>query len=239
MPNTHFQFKQFRIDQAKSGMKVTTDGCLFGAWVSDQMKNSQVRQVLDIGTGTGLLTLMLAQNTTALFTAVEYHSLAFEEAILNISQSPWNERITVHHCPIQDFQSDTAFDLIICNPPFFHQNKKGEQGHRNTAIHSDSLSIPDLVLSISRLLEETGVAYVMYPPHEMHLFEAEAQKMGIYPSAALHVRDNPEGAELRKMVGFSREMKPVAEEHLCIKNASGAYSSEFVHLLKDYYLHLD
>jgi len=239
MPNTHFQFKQFRIEQARSGMKVTTDGCLFGAWVADQVKENSVHSVLDIGAGTGILTLMLAQKIAAHFEAVECNELAFEEATQNAAQSPWLDRITVHQGTIQAFQQEARFDLIICNPPFFHQNKKGTQTHRNTAIHNDTLSIADLAESIDRLLSVNGTAFVMYPVHEMRAFTAEAQKRGLQPCSTLLVRDNPKGAALRMMCGFSKEVKPVLEDQLIIKTASGEYSRAFVRLLKDYYLYLD
>jgi tRNA1Val (adenine37-N6)-methyltransferase len=239
MPNSHFQFKQFRIDQAKSGMKVTTDGCLFGAWVADQAKGETHQRALDIGTGTGLLSLMLAQQLDGRFDAVESNELAFEEAKQNVANSPWSVRISVHLGTIQAFHSEAPFDLIICNPPFFHQNLKGVLPHRNAAIHSDLLSANDLAETIDRQLSSSGLAFVMYPAHEMQVFSEIVLKMGIHPYITLRVKDNPTGEVIRMMCGFSREEKPMTDQELIIKTASGVYGREFTQLLSPYYLYLD
>ncbi len=220
-------------------MKVTTDGCLFGAWLADQVKGETYQRVLDIGTGTGLLSLMLAQQIAARFDAVEYSELAFEEAKQNVANSPWSARISVHQGTIQAFQPDAPFDLIICNPPFFHQNQKGTHAHRNAAIHSDTLPSGELAHAIDRLLSPTGVAFVMYPAHEMQVFSGEVQKIGMRPYTTLHVKDNPKGEVIRVMCGFSRVDQPPIDDQLIIKTASGEYSRAFTRLLADYYLYLE
>ncbi|MEM9340902.1 MAG: methyltransferase, partial [Bacteroidota bacterium] len=166
MPNTYFQFKKFRIDQVRSGMKVTTDSCLFGAWIANHIKkhHPEPSKVLDIGTGTGLLALMMGQVTqNTRIDAIEMNEESFCEAKENFENSKWSDRLAAYHTSIQNFQPQEKYDLIICNPPFFKDNLKGAKRNKNQAIHNDSLSIDDLSKGINELLTRDGSAYVMYP----------------------------------------------------------------------------
>ena len=120
MGNNYFQFKQFRIEQEKSAMKVGTDGILLGAWVNI----SKVKSILDIGTGTGLIALMLAQRCDANITGIEIESSAAEEALENANNTPWKNRLTIQNISLQEFSttSKNKFDLIVSNPPFFEKS---------------------------------------------------------------------------------------------------------------------
>lgn len=238
MSNTHFQFKQFLIRQASATLKVTTDGCLMGAWVAYTEKTDKVLKVLDIGTGTGLLTLMLAQQLPqATFTALEPHVPAAEEAAENFRLSPWGNLCLVMPVTVQDFQPNDIFDLIVCNPPFFSQNLKSQSPDRNAALHNDTLSFADLAQAIHRLLAPQGKAYVMYPPAEMGQFASIAQDLGLFLTAELAVSDRPSSGIIRKIGCFERSAHKAPSEHLVIKEGND-YSPAFVSLLKDYYLHL-
>ena len=154
MPNDYFQFKQFTIWQDQTAMKVGTDGVLLGAW----SRAAQTGSILDIGTGTGLLALMMAQRTPARVTieGIEIAEKAYQQAKENIKNSPWHKRICLYHQSYQDFYSQyqKAFDLIITNPPFFDNSLQGEQTDRNLARHSHSLSIQDLLQEVSRQLKK-------------------------------------------------------------------------------------
>ena len=119
MSNNYFQFKQFTIHQDKCAMKVCTDACLFGAFVANEIQDKTINHILDIGAGTGLLSLMLAQKSNAAIDAVEIDKSTYEQAEENISQSSWKEKITVYNSGIADFYSNYKYDLIISNPPFF------------------------------------------------------------------------------------------------------------------------
>ena len=172
MPNAYFQFQQFKIDQAKSGMKVTTDACLFGAWVASEIsRQDDPNRILDIGTGTGLLSLMLAQRTKhSIIDAVEINELAFEEAQSNFKQSDWKERLNVYQSAIQNFVSDHKYDIIISNPPFFAQSQKGLSESKNQALHASDLLAEELLISIGKFLTENGSFYLLFPEREMDQF---------------------------------------------------------------------
>ena len=163
--NTFFQFKQFRIDQGQTAMKVTTEGCLFGAWVASQVQNA--KSVLDIGSGTGLLSLMLAQKLQdAQIHGVELNEDAAPQADQNFKESPWGERLFIHQQKIQEFQDTQKFDLIISNPPFFKQSLNSPDANVNLARHDDSMSQQDLIKAIKLNLNQEGLAFILYPERE-------------------------------------------------------------------------
>ena len=238
MPNTYFQFKQFRIEQALSGMKVTTDGCLFGAWVADWIKKQkdQPGRILDVGTGTGLLTLMLAQVTkNCRIDAIEINRAAYEEAKENFSNSPWADRLGIFHTSVQQFETNQPYDLIICNPPFFKDNLKGRMSDKNQAIHSDSLPVEELAAGINRSLAENGVAFVMYPEWEATAFAGQ-MKLGWHLQQKLTVFHREGAKPLRVITAFGKKQSQTNETSLIIRETEGSYSKDFSRLLDSYYL---
>ncbi len=238
MPNTYFQFQQFRIDQEKSGMKVTTDACLFGAWVADQIKRaSEPGKVLDIGTGTGLLALMLAQVTKeSQIDVVEINDQAFKEANSNFKHTNWRGRLNIFHQPIQDFFTTTKYDLIICNPPFFQNSMEGQVQHKNQALHSTSLSMKELVQRVTKLLSSKGRFYVLYPEKEMVDFIALLKKSGLHLLHSVKVRNEARKPIFRRMCAFSFDSSSALTHELIIRRDDGKYTEDFWELLKDYYL---
>ena len=239
MPNTYFQFKQFRIEQAQSGMKVTTDGCLFGAWVADWIKQQafEPRRILDIGTGTGLLSLMLAQVTSNTeIDAIEINESAYDEASANFSASPWFDRFNISHRSIQDFKNEQPYDLIICNPPFFKDNLKGNQTNKNQAVHSDTLSIEELVAGIDQLLDNDGIAFVMYPQWESGKFTKQMERLGFHQQHQLTVSHQKDAQPLRVIASYQKQATTLNETSLIIRETDGSYSHDFSRLLHSYYL---
>ena len=235
MPNSYFQFKHFRIDQDLCGMKVTTDGCFMGAVVPVE----EGMKVLDIGTGTGLLSLMLAQRADIQIHAVEIDKKAFEQAKSNFQVSPWSERIEVYNSPLQSFESTTQYELIICNPPFFKASQKGQQENKNKALHAQHLSMEDLAIHAKRLLAPEAAFWVMYPAQEMNEFIAIAQNQGFSPESAFILRNTPNSPVFRKIVKFTfNETDTDLVSEIAIRNVKGEYTDSFNALLKDYYLHL-
>lgn len=244
MANTYFSFKQFNIQQDRCAMKVTTDACLFGAWASQCIKElvKEKGMLLDIGSGTGLLSLMIAQQHPALqFTAVEIDKDAVEQARENIQASPWENRITVIHEDINQFTAQLPFDLIISNPPFYQDDLRSPHEKKNRAHHDASLLVPELLKSIQSHLSEEGHYFLMMP------FRRKQELMQLLKDHQLHAEQivliSPaEKKEFsRVFVCGQKERNDIAkttEKELVIAMEDGSYSETFKVLLKPYYLFL-
>lgn len=217
-------------------MKVTTDACLFGALVAEIESKHTHQNILDIGTGTGLLTLMLAQKVSGIFDAVEVNSEAFEEANHNFNRSGWKENILIHHCPIQEFERPNSYDLIICNPPFFSNHPKGTQVGKAQAMHDESLNLLDLASVLNRLLSPTGRAYIMYPAYEMSQFVQTLPPLHFETVAK--IRNQPDTKVIREVMMASGSEIQSDTEDIYIYERGRNYSERFQMLLKDYYLYL-
>lgn len=243
MSNNYFQFKQFRVEQGDTAMKVCTDSCIFGACIEAK---SQVQSVLDIGTGTGLLSLMLAQRITnrlqVAIDAVEIDKAAYKQATQNINNSPWSSQIKVHHAAIQQYAQNCGqpYDLIISNPPFFENHLKANHTNQNLALHSKSLSFDELLIAIDQLLAAEGTLAILLPVYQMQVFAEKARLKKLYINQQLLVHNNPKKRDFRMICHFSRnnDQKKYAEKELYIRNAQNDYTEAFVNLLKAYYLHL-
>ncbi|MEO9474948.1 MAG: methyltransferase [Cyclobacteriaceae bacterium] len=236
MPNNYFQFKEFRILQGKCAMKVTTEGCLFGAMIAPIKPG----RFLDIGTGTGLLSLMLAQKSAgSVIDAVEIDTLAAEQACTNFEASPWSERLRCLQTPIQHFLAPEKYDLIVSNPPFFKESLKGSSNPKNVAKHEQSLDQADLIAGIDRLLAEEGRFWVLYPPLEAERFADLARDLGYKKITCIHVYDKPGSKMIRVVLQFTKESDGECNpQDFYIKTDSEGYSMGFASLLAPYYLHL-
>lgn len=235
--NNYFRFKQFTVYQDRCAMKVCTDACLFGAWVNNHIQHTPVTHALDIGCGTGLLSLMLAQHTHMLIDAVEIDKDAYEQAQVNINDSPWRNRLQVHHADIRSVILDKKFGLIISNPPFFENNLKSPDAKRNLALHSDQLALHELIHIVGSFLETGGTLALLLPFHRRQVCIETAQQYGLFLNREAMVRQTEQHDFFRVMLCFSSvETDPISES-MTIRQ-SGAYSAEFVSLLKPYYLYL-
>ena len=213
-------------------MKVTTDACILGAYTEVQ----GVKSVLDIGTGTGLLSLMLAQRSKAKIDAIEIDENAYNQAITNANQSIFKDTITVYNTSIQDFETDKRYDLIISNPPFFQNHLKSETESRNNSLHTDTLSFADLLSTVLRLLSPNGTFVVLLPAYESSFFEQLSILRELYPQKKLTIRHRKDTKILRIITTFGRIKEEIINEELIIKNPDESYSPDFQVLLKDYYL---
>ncbi|MFN3490158.1 MAG: tRNA1(Val) (adenine(37)-N6)-methyltransferase [Emticicia sp.] len=234
MPKNSFTFKQFSISQDRCAMKVCTDACILGA--STEVEN--VHRILDIGTGTGLLSLMLAQRTNAQIEAVEIDEDAYQQAFMNVQTSVFVEKIKVYHQRIQDFISTENYDLIISNPPFYQQSLKSSDAKANKALHAVELSFDDLIDSVLRLLNLDGKFVVLLPPFEIEKLIQIAQKKGLYLSKKMSIRHDESKPIFRVIATFqTKKVHNLEEKTLIIHNEDGkTYSNKFRDLLKDYYL---
>jgi tRNA1Val (adenine37-N6)-methyltransferase len=194
MSNTYFQFKQFIIHQDRCAMKVCTDACLFGAWVADSAWSlkSGAGSVLDIGAGTGLLSLMLAQKTGALIDAVELDEDAAEQAAENFETTPWKDRLQVIRADARTVHLGRKYDLIISNPPFFENDLKSVDTRRNLALHSEALSLEELLGVIKKHLADDGQFAVLLPYHRKEIFTGLAIDAGYFLAEESIGKTNPQ-----------------------------------------------
>ena len=203
--------------------------------------------VLDVGTGTGLLSLMYAQkNFDAIIDAVEIDVAAAQQAKENFEASPWKERLRVYNTSIQQFSQSTnqpinqstRYDLIISNPPFFENHLKSNNGKRNLALHSEELSLKELLDAIEKNLKDDGNFAILLAPHRTEQFINSALRKSFYPVEKIWVRQTPEHNYFRSILLFTRQEVSAKQSEIIIQDEEGKYTDGFVELLKDYYLYL-
>lgn len=215
-------------------MKVCTDSCILGAWTDI----GGAKRILDIGTGTGLLALMLAQRSEAEIDAVEVEQDAFEEAKGNFRNSPWNDLLFIFHKRIQDYYKDCPhrYDLIISNPPFFTAQLNSSDEKRNIALHSKYLSFEELIEAVINLLKDSGRLSVILPPTEFEKFRDIAERKKLFLNTVLTVRDKNTLPVFRVAGIFSFKHFSLKTEELIIKEEESQYTDNFKELMKEYYL---
>lgn len=216
-------------------MKVGTDGVLLGAWAHVPSQGS----VLDIGTGTGLIALMLAQRSKARIDAVELDEAACFEAIKNVNLSPWPENIRIHQASFQEFgaKNATSYDLIVSNPPFFNRSLKALTGQRTKARHTDTLSCQELFSGVQKLLTLQGKFEVIIPVENLPEYRNEAEKNQLFLNQVLWVKPTPDKPAKRVLCSFSKTKKVFVEETLVVESGGRhVYSEKYTRLTKDFYL---
>ena len=215
-------------------MPVCTDACILGASAAVE----EAGTVLDIGTGTGLLALMVAQRSTGQIDAVEIEEAAFRQAQQNAEQSPFASRVRVYHQCIQNFSGGASprYDVIVSNPPFFRNYLLSPNPQRNTALHTATLSFEDLLRSVARLLHADGQFFVLLPVYEGRILETAATHFGLYTTNRLMIRHSDRHPFFRTLLTLGWASQPIAEDELSIYASDQLYSDAFRLLLKDYYL---
>ena len=227
-----FRFKQFAVEQDDVAMKVGTDGVLLGAWADCD----EAKRILDIGTGTGVIALMLAQrNTEAQIHAVEIDETASKRARSNFDMSPWAERLTVENCAVQEFEPSDKFDLIISNPPYFVDSLQCPDAKRTTARHTQDLTFEELDKAVGRLLAENGRFALILPTVE---FEKYLSITNLYLARRCDVHPTTGAAVKRVMAEFVKDSQAeILHENITIeKEKRGDYTDEYRTLTKDFYL---
>ncbi|MCB9639657.1 MAG: tRNA1(Val) (adenine(37)-N6)-methyltransferase [Myxococcales bacterium] len=236
MPNPFFHFKQFTVSQDRCAMKVGTDGVLLGAWAAIE----HCKRILDVGTGTGLIALMLAQRAgTAEIDALEVDPDAALQARENVAQSPWASRIRVISQSWQSWYEETThrYDLILSNPPFFVNSSKSNTHTKRLARHDDSLPFDDLLQGAAKLLSPTGHLALVYPTEEAQHCIEKAEDAGWFVRRRLLVFSVPYKPVRRVLFTCSREAGPCEEESLVIEQgARHDYTEAYRALTRDFYL---
>lgn len=238
MPNPYFSFKKFTVYHDKCAMKVCTDACILGAWVAERFSQPNA-YILDIGSGSGLLSLMLAQKTAAVIHGIEKDKAAFLQSQQNIMQSQWNNRIEVFNGDAVDFRFPRRYNFIITNPPFYSNDLKSGIPEKNIAKHDTGLTLDQLAYVIGENLTDDGVVCILLPYHRTEQYELLSQQNGFFLQEKLLIKQTPAHDYFRSIMHFGRQKKfsPALHE-LTIKDEAGAYTPKFVDILKDYYLHL-
>ncbi|MFQ3173245.1 MAG: tRNA1Val (adenine37-N6)-methyltransferase [Flavobacterium sp.] len=232
-----FQFKQFSIEQDRCAMKIGTDGVLLGAWTP--IENNPF-SILDIGTGTGVIALMLAQRSNAeQIDALEIDEEAYEQSVDNFENSTWSGRLFCFHAGLDEFveEPEDEYDLIVSNPPFYTEDYKTESEQRDTARFQDAMPFEDLIEAADLLLSENGVFSVIIPFKEENAFLALAKEFELHPLKITRVKGTPTTEVKRSLLAFGRnENLDLIINELVIETARHIYTKEYIELTKDFYL---
>lgn len=232
MPNPYFSFKRFTVYHDKCAMKVGTDGVLLGAWTN--VNTSQ--RILDIGTGSGLVALMLAQRCEASITAIDIDSEAVEQAQININASNWKNRMEVIHTDLCKYSPQNLFDTIVSNPPYFIDSLKCDDIQRNTARHNDTLTSEQLFENVSQMLCPEGEFSLILPFEQSESAISIAEKYGLHPTRHTRVITRPGLPPKRSLLAFKKRPEEYIPQDLVIELERHVYSEEYIALTKEFYL---
>jgi tRNA1Val (adenine37-N6)-methyltransferase len=232
MSDPFFRFKKFSVRHRDSAMKVGVDGVLLGAWAAAE----NPKRILDIGSGTGLIALMLAQRfEDAEITAVEINRSAFEESEFNFKNSPFANRMKAVNLPIQEFNDENKFDLIVSNPPYFEPNHD-DGTDRSLARQKSELSFEELSESVERFIGPNGNFGLILPYESENNFIQIASKNLLFPKKITRVRGNPQAEVKRSLITFSKTESKIEIDELTIEQSRNVYTEEYIGLTKEFYL---
>jgi tRNA1Val (adenine37-N6)-methyltransferase len=228
-----FRFKRFEVDQSDCAMKINTDGVLLGAIAA----HAAPTRILDIGTGTGVIAMMLAQRyEQALVDAVEIDKPAAIRAATNFKKSVFAERLMVNWADIAAFKSDNHYELIVSNPPYFVNDLKNPEARKGIARHTHEDFFAALLHKVARLLSKEGVFWVILPVKQAEHLVVNAVLSRLFPAKIIHVYSDIYKTEFRQIVCFSFCNQPPVHENFYIYETEGVYTLAYVNLLKDYFL---
>ena len=231
-----FKFKQFQIHQDRCAMKIGTDGVLLGAWAT---LAQNPYSILDIGAGTGLIALMLAQRSGAeTIDALEIDERAYEQCVENFEASPWGDRLFCYHAGLDEFvdEIEDTYDLIVANPPFYSEDVLSGNAARDRARQNRSLPFKDLLEGVSKLLASSGTFFTILPYIEEKRFIELAEKVGLHPRQITRVKGRPGSKIKRSLLQFSFNEKEVIKDSLTIETERHQYTPEYIALTKEFYL---
>lgn len=217
-------------------MKIGTDSVLIGSWTS--LEKNPIN-ILDIGSGTGVLALIMAQRSQAeQIDAIEIDDMTFEQCVENFENSPWSDRLFCYHASLQEFaeEIDETYDLIISNPPYYSEDYKSKNMQRDIARFQDALPFDHLLSCSANLLSEHGILSVVIPFKEEEHFIKLAAQANLFPKRILHVKGNPSSKVVRSLIEFSIINSNVKMEEMVIETTRHQYTKEYINLTKDFYL---
>ena len=232
-----FKFKQFSVQQDKCAMKIGTDGVLLGAWCP--IDNNPF-SVLDIGAGTGILSLMLAQRSNAeQIDSLEIDEEAYEQCVENFENSPWSDRLFCFHAGLDEFvdEPEDEYDIIISNPPFYSEDYKTDSSQRDLARFQDALPFEDLIEAADLLLSENGIFAVIIPYKEEERFIDLCAEVELFPVKVTRVKGSHTTPIVRSLLAFKRyELSVLTADELVIEICRHEYTDDYINLTKDFYL---
>ena len=233
MSNSYFRFKQFTIEQEGCAMKVATDGCLLGGWFDA----SKSRHVLDVGCGSGLISIMAAQRCNAVIVGVEIEDSAAAQAALNVSRCPWSSRIDIVNCDFLQYTTQKLFDTVVCNPPYFVNSLKCDGEARSLARHSDTLDNGAFFKKVASLLTPDGKVSIVIPCDIFEGWKDAAAINGFAASRVTFIKTTPRKAPKRVLVEFVRAYScSTVATTLVLEDSPGVYSADACAILRDFYL---
>lgn len=236
MSEKPFKFKSFTVAQNKCAMKIGTDAVVLGAWTT--ISHSPF-SILDIGSGTGVLALMLAQRTKSeLIDAIEIDADAYEQCVNNFENSPWSDRLFCYHASLNEFteEIEDTYDLIVSNPPFHNETHKSDNSQRNLARFIDAMPFEDLVKSVSKLLSKAGKFSVIIPYKDESRFIKLAREVNLYANDILRIKGTPTSDIKRSVIVFSFQNQETTTQELVIEISRHQYTQAYINLTKEFYL---
>ncbi len=232
-----FKFKQFTLNQDRCAMKIGTDAVLLGAWCPI---DNTPKSILDIGAGTGVLALMLAQRTNAdQIDALEIDEEAYEQCVENFEGSPWADKLFCYHAGLDEFvdEPEDEYDLIISNPPFYSEDFKTENEQRDLARFQDAMPFEDLIEAADLLLSENGTFAVVIPYKEEERFIDLCAEYELYPVKATRVKGSHKTPIIRSLLAFKRfELSVLTADELVVEINRHEYTDDYINLTQDFYL---
>jgi tRNA1Val (adenine37-N6)-methyltransferase len=228
-----FRFKQFAVTQGRCAMKVNTDGVLLGAWA--HIKGADT--ILDIGTGTGVIALMMAQkNGTADIDAIDIDEEAFTQSTMNFNATVWADRLHPHHMSLQRFSAPIKYDVIISNPPYFINDYASEDHRSNVAKHGTELTYEDLVAGICRLMNDNGKAFLVLPYFNVPVFETIAAKGNLFITKRADVVAVTGKKCYVTLLQLEKTTKAYTIDTIQIQNPDNTFTEQYKSITKEFYL---
>jgi tRNA1Val (adenine37-N6)-methyltransferase len=232
-----FSFKKFTVQQDQCAIKVGTDSVLLGAWCP---VDNNPFSILDIGAGTGILSLMLAQRSNAeQIDAIEIDENAYEQCVENFENSPWSDRLFCFHAGLDEFvaEPEEEYDIIISNPPFYSEDFKTDNSQRDLARFQDALPFEELVEAVNILLSENGIFSVIIPFKEEERFIDLCAKVELYPVKITRVKGTHSTPIVRSLLAFKRyELAVLTADELVVETSRHVYTEDYIYLTKEFYL---